>query len=106
MWFGAEAPPAGSDALILAIWAFAGVLVTQIAVLLAPVVKAKFERTGATTSPPQATPTDGSLLALAKDIGQLDQRADDTDATVHLQDRRLDALERYNEHRDPDWRQR
>jgi hypothetical protein len=105
LWFGADATSGGDALIVVAVWGFAGVVVTQIVVLLAPIVKARFDRSRATTSPPQAAPADGTL-ALAKDIGQLDQRADDNDARDDWQDRRLDALERYNEFRDPGWRQR
>lgn len=105
MWFGADAPPAGSDALIYAVWGFAGLVVTQIGLLLAPVVKARFERTPTTTSPAQPASSDATSISLAKDIGQLDQRADDSDARDDWQDRRLEALERYNDERDPGWRQ-
>lgn len=117
MWFAVEAPQTG-DALIYAVWGFCGVVVTQLVILVGPIIKAKFESAPASPPPPNGNGNGSALIGLAKDIGQLDERANDNDARDEVQDRelrdqrtvldehhmRLSAVEHYLNRRDPDWR--
>lgn len=108
MWFSA----AGGDmdtALVTAVWAFLGIVVTTLGTIAVQALRNRSDSAPTSTTPA----VDGHATSLlqvardvARDIGQLDQRADDNDYRDEIQDRRLDALERYNEHRDPDWKHR
>ena len=102
-----------ATALIPAVWTFLGVVVVTLGTIFVQSMKSKSERAD------PAPPANGSSSLLqvarevARDIGQLDQRANDNDERDDMQDRhldrnddRLEALERYNDHRDPGWRQR
>jgi hypothetical protein len=107
-------------ALIPAVWTFLGVVVVTLGTIAVQALKSRAERSGTPASPGSS---DSSLLQVARDvardIGQLDQRANDNDERDDMQDRelrdqrnvldehhaRITALERrYNDHRDPDWR--
>jgi hypothetical protein len=103
--------------LIPAVWTFLGVVVVTLGTIAVQALKSRPDR-----STPPASPTNGngngaSLLQVARDVardmGQLDQRANDNDERDDVQDRhlnrqddRIEALERYNDHRDPDWRRK
>jgi hypothetical protein len=103
-----EAPAAPGDQLIIAIFTFLGVVVTPIGVVVVQAIKARSER----TAPAPPAPSDTALLMqLAKEQGQLVQRADDSDERDDYQDKaltnygdRIEALERYNDDCDPGWR--
>lgn len=111
MWLAAaqEAPSAPADALVIAIFTFLGVVVTTIGVIVVQAIKSKAERTA--PSPPAPTDT-AMLMQLARDNGQLVQRADDSDERDDMQDRalenygdRIEAIERHLDRGYPDWRQ-
>lgn len=91
-------------ALITAVWAFLGIVVTTLGTIAVQALRSRKESLPTASGPP--VDGGGGLLGIAKDIGQLDQRADDSDGRDDLQDRRLNALERYNDFRDPGWKER
>ena len=103
-----QAPSTPNDSLIVAIFTFLGVVITTIGVVVVQAIKSRAER----TAPAPPAPSDTAvLMQLAREQGQLVQRIDDSDERDDMQDRalhnygdRLEALERYNDHRDPDWR--
>lgn len=104
MWLGAADGASELDtALITAVWAFLGIVVTTLGTVAVQAMRGRRDTSSTTTTVAEGGP---GLLGIAKDIGQLDQRADDSDSRDDVQDRRLNALERYNDYRDPDWRQR
>lgn len=110
MWLAAaeQAPTAPGDSLIIAIFTFLGVVVTTLGVIVVQAIKSRAER----TAPAPPAPSDTALLMqLAKEHGQLVQRADDSDERDDYQDKalrnygdRIEALERHNDHRDRGWR--
>lgn len=118
MWLAAADSGDTSSALVTAVWAFLGVVVTQLAFVIAPIIKAKFERPDRTSISQPAASDTALLMALAKDVGQLDQRANDNDERDDVQDRRhevsddrheaaegrIDRIEDWITHHDPDWR--
>lgn len=106
-------------ALIPAVWTFLGVVVVTLGTIAVQSMKARSDQS---STPAQ---TNGSSLMqvardVARDIGQLDQRANDNDERDDVQDRelrdqrnvldehhaRIVALERYHDKRDPGWRRR
>lgn len=111
MWLLAasgEAPSAPGDSLLIAIFTFLGVVVTTIGVIVVQAIKSRAERTAPAL--PGSADT-AMLMQLAKEQGQLVQRADDADERDDYQDRaletygdRIEALERFNDRREPDWR--
>lgn len=111
MWLAAEP---GDGALVTAVWAFLGIVVTQLVYLIAPVVKAKFERQATPTASEPATESlTPILMDLAKQQGQLVQRADDADDAIDMIDRArtqdrddLDDVLGYLDRNEPDWRNR
>lgn len=115
MWNAAGDSGELATALIPAVWTFLGVVVVTLGTIAVQAQKSRSERRNAPDVPPVAVNGNGTshLMQIAKDIGQLDQRAEDNDQRDDMQDRHLDrqdqrieALERYNDHRDPGWRQR
>lgn len=115
MWTAAGDSGELATALIPAVWTFLGVVVVTLGTIAVAAMKSR--KDAASEPTPPINGNGSSLLQVARevarDIGQLDQRADDADARDDVQDRhldrqddRLDALERYNDHRDPDWRSR
>lgn len=102
MWLGAADAGGNGDALILAVWAFLGIVVTTLGTIAVQGLKGRAERR--TTQSPPAPVDNASLIQLAKDIGQLDERASDSDDRDEMQDRRLDRIERHLDLSDPDWR--
>jgi flagellar biosynthesis/type III secretory pathway M-ring protein FliF/YscJ len=110
VWLAAaeQAPSAPGDSLIIAIFTFLGVVVTTVGVIVVQAIKSRTER----TAPAPPAPSDTALLMqLAKEQGQLVQRADDSDERDDYQDKtlrnygdRIEALERHNDHRDGGWR--
>jgi hypothetical protein len=102
VWLGAEAD--GLDtALITAVWAFLGIVVTTLGTIGVASMRARKDTTSASPVP---VSEGGSLVEIARNQGKLIQRADDADEALHLQEKRLDRLERWAEHHDPDWWQR
>ena len=103
MWLGAAEAGGNGDALILAVWAFLGIVVTTLGTIAVQGLKGRSERT--TASPP--SPLDNaSLLQLMREHGALFQRADDSDERDEMQDRRIDDIERHLDRNDPEWRTR
>jgi hypothetical protein len=110
VWLAAaeQAPSAPGDSLIIAIFTFLGVVVTTVGVIVVQAIKSRAER----TAPAPPAPSDAALLMqLAREQGQLVQRADDHDESMDLVDRatrnntdRIDAIERHLDHRDEGWR--
>lgn len=111
MWLlaaGEQAPTAPGDSLIIAIFTFLGIVVTTVGVIVVQAIKTRSER----TAPAPPAPTDTALLMqLAKEQGQLVQRADDSDERDDYQDKALDnhgdrieAIERHLDHHEPNWR--
>ena len=110
MWLAAaeQAPAAPGDSLIIAIFTFLGVVVTTVGVIVVQSIKSRTERTA--PAPPAPSET-ALLMQLAKEQGQLVQRADDGDEALELIDRatssntdRIETIERYLDHDDPGWR--
>lgn len=101
-----------ATALIPAVWTFLGVVVVTLGTIAVQAMRSRSER------PEPVPPANGSGASLlqvarevARDIGQLDQRANDADERDEIQDRhierqdeRIERLERYNDRRDPGWR--
>lgn len=97
MWIDGADSGELATALIPAVWTFLGVVVVTLGTILVQSMKARSERSSASqqTSPP--TNGNGSAAAqllqvardVARDIGQLDQRADDSDLRDDIQDREL-----------------
>lgn len=110
MWTVAADSGELATALIPAVWTFLGVVVVTLGTIAVQALKSHADRTPDTTSSPAHTDGGAALLQVARDvardIGQLDQRANDNDDRDDMQDRRLEAIERYNDHRDPEWRRR
>lgn len=109
MWLAAsEVPSAPGDSPIIVIFTFLGVVVTTVGVIVVQAIKSKAER----TAPAPPAPSDTSLLLqLAKEQGQLVQRADDSDERDDYQDRalhnhgdRIEAIERHLDNNVPNWR--
>lgn len=102
VWNWAADAPIGtgsSEALITAVGAFLGIVVMTVGTIVVQALKARTER----TDPSLPSPMGGTaLLSLAKDIGTLVERADDTDESVELIDRTLARLVRWAEDHDPD----
>jgi hypothetical protein len=98
-----------ATALIPAVWTFLGVVVVTLGTIFVQSIKSRSERP---STPPAPTHNgDGaSLLQVARDvahdIGQLHQRANDNDERDDWQDKRLNAIERHLDDRNPDWRRR
>lgn len=113
MWIAAADAGGGGDAAILAVYTFLGVVVTQLAFLIAPIIKSRFERTPP-TSTPAAAPTDGTvLLQMATVQGAVVQRLDDHDDAIDMVDRAraadredLDDVLGFLDRNEPDWRGR
>lgn len=88
MWTAAVGTSDLATALIPAVWTFLGIVVVTLGSIAVQASKSRSER-------PDTPTADGatSLLQVARDvardIGQLDQRADDADARDQLQDREL-----------------
>lgn len=109
MWTAVDAPQTG-EALIYAFWGFLGIVVTQLVVLIAPIVKSRSERTPA----PAPAPTEGAvLIQLATGMGSLVQRADDSDERFEVFDRArardredLDDVLGFLDRNEPNWRHR
>ena len=104
MWELALDSGGPSDTLNVAIWAFYGVVVTTVGLIIQQYMKSRSERTS--SSPPPASVDGSMVMELAKDVGQLDQRQNDTDEALDLQDKRINRIETWIEHTDPDWRPR
>ena len=104
-----------ATALIPAVWTFLGVVVVTLGTIAVQSMKARSERDNT-----PAAPVNGATASLlqvardvARDIGQLDQRANDSDDRFDVMDRhlariddRIETLERYHDRRDPGWRER
>lgn len=101
-------------ALIPAVWTFLGIVVVTLGTIAVQSMKSRSD--GRSTPPAPAIPVNGNgaaLIQIAREQGMLHQRADDSDERDDMQDRalhnhgdRIEALERYNDCRDPDWRRR
>ena len=102
MWPLAADPVDVSGALISAVWTFLGIVVATLGTIAVQALKGRAERR--TTQSPPAPVDNASLIQLAKDIGQLDERASDSDDRDEMQDRRLERIERHLDHSNPDWR--
>lgn len=109
MWTAAEAV-GPSEALIYAIWAFLGIVVTTLGTITVQALKSRAERNSTTASPP-APAAGGDVTRHAERIAVVEHRADDNDDRDDMQDRtlralddRVELLERYHDHRDPNWR--
>ena len=97
--------------MVYAVWTFLGIVVTTLGTIAVQAFKSRSERlaTGGATSP---TTADASTVTKhAERIAVVEHRADDNDDRDDVQDRslanlddRLDALERFHDHRDPGWR--
>lgn len=100
MWTAAEADLA--TALIPAVWTFLGVVVITLGTIAVQSLKSKSDRAD---TPPPSNGGGSSLMQVARevarDIGQLDQRAADNDQRDQLQDRELrdqrDVLDDHHE---------
>lgn len=105
MWGSAESGDL-AVALIPAVWAFLGIVVMTLGTIAVQHMKGRKE----TAVSPPTNGNGASLLQVARDvahdIGQLDQRANDTDEALDLQDKRIDRLERWADRHDPDWQGR
>lgn len=110
MWAASAESGELGAALITAVWAFLGVVVTTLGLLIAPIIKSRFERTTA----PSPAPTDGGvLIQIAKEQGALVQRADDSDERFEVFDRArardredLDDVLGFLDRNEPGWRNR
>jgi hypothetical protein len=115
LWTAAAESGEPSVAIIGAVSTFLGVVVTTVGVVAAQWLKSRYERTE--PSPPGLA--DAAItVQLAKDIGQLDERANDNDERDDIQDHelrdqrnvldehhsRISAVERYMTDHFPDWR--
>ena len=102
MWELAVDSGGPSELLSAAIWTFWGVVVTTVGLIIQQYMKSRGDRTG--SSPPPASVDGSMVMELAKDVGQLDQRANDADEALDYQDKRIDRIEVWIERTDPDWR--
>lgn len=119
MWTEAAESGDLATALIPAVWTFLGIVVVTLGTIAVQAMKGRKEDT---VIPPPSNGNGSSLLQVARDvardIGQLDQRANDNDERDEVQDRelrdqrhaldehhlRLKALERFHDRHDPGWR--
>ena len=97
--------------MVYAVWTFLGIVVTTLGTIAVQAFKARSERptTGGATAP--TTVDVATVTKHAERLAVVEHRADDNDDRDDLQDRslaglddRLDALERFHDHRDPGWR--
>lgn len=120
MWVAVESGDLAA-ALIPAVWTFLGIVVVTLGTIAVQSMKGKAEPSSTPTAPHNGN-GGASLLQVARDvardIGQLDQRANDADERDEMQDRelrdqrhvldehhdRLKALERFHDRHDPGWR--
>lgn len=104
MWFAAVEADGVDAALVTAVWAFLGIVVTTLGTLAVQAIRSRNENRSATAAPAPAT--NGNVTALvevARDQGVHSQRLDDADEALDMQDKRIDRLERWAEHHDPEW---
>ena len=109
MWTAAGDSGELATALIPAVWTFLGIVVVTLGTIYVQARKERADRrSGPVTTSEPVAPSNGNgtthLLTLAREVGQLDQRANDTDEAIDLQDRRLNRIERYLDTDDPEWR--
>ena len=110
MWGVAAEATGPADALIYAVWAFLGIVVTTLGTIAVQGLKSRSERQSTTSSPPTPSgPVD--LTRHAERIAVVEHRADDSDERFDVMDRalrglddRVERLERYHDHNSPGWR--
>lgn len=106
MWLAAESGEL-DPALITAIWAFLGILVTTLGTIAVQSIKGRNDNSSSTAAPtPPSNGNVSALMQLATQQGQLVERADDNDDRDDYQDRRLARIEAWIEQTDPGWRPR
>lgn len=101
MWLRAaaeEAVQGSSDSQPVIVALISALSAVVVAAFGALVALARRDSTSTTASPPVPDSRYGERVAV------LEQRAEDSDQRDALQDRRLEALERHLDRRNPDWR--